>query len=137
MRIVALPRNFYKVHRYAERHKIFHEFREKYEDSIREWTYLRRKYKMSFEDLSKQFGFSLRIFSTNALSAALQRPKLRKWSAEETALVLKIHRENPSYGKFKIFHILKRDHDFKLSESTVGRILKHLMNEKLQDRFQQ
>jgi len=58
MRIITLPRNFYKVHRDAERHNIFHKFQEKYEDSIREWTYLRKKYKMSFEDLSKQFGFS-------------------------------------------------------------------------------
>ena len=55
--------------------------------------------------------------------------KLRKWSAAEAALVPKIRRENPTYGKFKIFHILKRDHNFELSESTVGRIIKHLMNE--------
>ena len=140
MRIITLPRNFYKVHRYAERHKIFHEFREKYEDSIREWTYLRRKYRMSFEDLSTQFGFSRATYyrkrkileeldEGKAPVRKLQRPKLRKWSAAERALVLKIRRENPTYGKFKIFHILKRDHDFKLSESTVGRILKHLMNE--------
>ena len=40
-----------------------------------------------------------------------------------------MRRENPTYGKFKIFHILKRDHDFKLNESTVDRILKLLMNE--------
>jgi len=140
MRIITLPRNFYKVHGDAERHNIFHKFQEKYEDSIREWTYLRKKYKMSFEDLSKQFGFSRATYywkrkileelgEGKEPVRKLQRPKLGKWSAVETALVLKIRRENPTYGKFKIFHILKRDHDFKLSESTVGRILKHLMNE--------
>ena len=95
MQIITLPRNFYKVHRYAERRNMFHKFREKYEDSIREWTRLRRKYKMSFEDLSKQFGFSRATYyrkrkileglnEGKAPVRKLQRPKLRKWSAAET-----------------------------------------------------
>jgi transposase InsO family protein len=45
----------------------------------------------------------------------------------DSDLVLKIRRENPTYGKAKIAVILKRDHGSKLSESTVGRILKRLM----------
>jgi hypothetical protein len=68
---------------------------------------------MSFEDLSKQFGFSRATYyrkrkileglnEGKTLVRKLQRPKLRKWSAAETALVLKIRRENPTYGKFKI-----------------------------------
>ena len=123
MRIITLPRNFYKVHRYAERHNIFHKFRWKYENSIQEWTYLQREYKMSFEDLSKQFKFSRATYyrkrkfleeldEGKVPVCKLQRIKLRKWSAAETALVPKIRRENPTYGKFKIFHILKRDHNF-------------------------
>jgi transposase InsO family protein len=42
-------------------------------------------------------------------------------------LVLKIRRENPTYGKEKIAVILKRDFGWEKSESTVGRILKSLM----------
>ena len=141
MRIITLPRNFFKVCRYAERSNIFHEFCLKYEDAIREWTHLRKTYRMSFADLSKQFGFSRATYYRRRKILAeldvgkapirrkLQRLTQRKWSEAETALVLKIRRENPTYGKFKIFHILKRDYGFKFSESTVGRILNRLMDD--------
>ena len=141
MRIITLPRNIFKVCRYAEMSNIFHEFRLKYEDAIREWTHLRKTYRMSFTDLSKQFGFSRATYYRRRKILAeldvgkapirrkLQRPTQRKWSETETALVLKIRRKNPTYGKFKIYHILKRDYGFKFSESTVGRILKRLMDD--------
>jgi hypothetical protein len=41
-------------------------------------------------------------------------------------LVLKIRKENPTYGKAKIAAILKRDEKMEISESSVGRILKKL-----------
>ena len=102
MRIITLPRNFFKVCRYAERSNISHEFRLKYEDAIREWTHLQRTYRMSFADLSKQFGFSRATYYRRRKILAeldvgkapirrkLQRPTQRKWSKTETALVLKI-----------------------------------------------
>jgi len=43
----------------------------------------------------------------------------------------RIRKENLTYGKAKIAVILKRDHGIQFSESTVGRILKHLMNKGL------
>ncbi|GHT96962.1 hypothetical protein FACS1894122_15770 [Alphaproteobacteria bacterium] len=43
-------------------------------------------------------------------------------------LVLKIRRENPTYGKRKIAMILRREHGQTMSESTVGRILSILLN---------
>jgi transposase InsO family protein len=46
-------------------------------------------------------------------------------------VVLKLRRENPTYGKAKISVILKRDHGVRISESTVGRILKHLLEKGL------
>ena len=49
-----------------------------------------------------------------------------RWGESEKQLVLRIRRKNPTYGKAKIAVILKRDHDAKISESTVGRILKQL-----------
>jgi len=112
MRIITLPRNFFKVCIYAERSNILHEFRLKYEAAIREWTHLRRTYKMSFADLSKQFGFSRATYYRRRKILAeldvgkapicrkLQRPIQRKWSETEMALALKIRRENPTYGKF-------------------------------------
>jgi DNA-binding Lrp family transcriptional regulator len=50
------------------------------------------------------------------------------WTRADSDLILKIRRENPTYGKAKIAVILKRDYGSKLSESTVGRILKRLMD---------
>lgn len=46
-------------------------------------------------------------------------------------LILRLRRENPTYGKAKIAIILNRDHGLMISESTVGRILKHLMTKGL------
>ena len=42
-------------------------------------------------------------------------------------LILKIRRENPTYGKLKITVILRRDYDVQISESSVGRIMKKLL----------
>jgi transposase InsO family protein len=58
-----------------------------------------------------------------------KRPKnLRKpqWGESEKQLVLRVRRENPTYGKEKIAIILNRDHGQTVSQSTVGRILKFL-----------
>lgn len=140
MRIIGLPKEIYKAYKYAQNHQLFHEFREKHEKPLREWEYLRKTYKMSFEDLSKQFCFSRATFYRlrrilRDLDAGKPVPskkprrtqKTMLWGQTEIDLVLKVRRENPTYGKFKIYHILKRDYGFTLSESTVGRILKFLM----------
>ena len=42
--------------------------------------------------------------------------------------MLKIRRENPTYGKSKIATILKRDHGVNWSESTIGRVIREYMN---------
>ena len=49
-----------------------------------------------------------------------------QWGDAERQFVLRIRRENLTYGKAKIAVILKRDHDCILNESTVGRRLAHL-----------
>jgi transposase InsO family protein len=79
-------------------------------------TYFRRK--KILNDLNK------------GIAPPSKRPKKVRqplWTKADSDLVLKIRRENPTYGKAKIAVILKRDHGSKLSESTVGRILKRLM----------
>lgn len=58
--------------------------------------------------------------------ASMARLNSAKWGVAEIDLVLKIRLENPTYGKAKIAVILKRDYNFRFSESTVGRILNHL-----------
>ncbi len=62
------------------------------------------------------------------------RPKtLRKSavSSDMRALVLTLRRAHPTYGKAKIHAILVRDHAITVSESTIGRILKALMEQGL------
>ena len=63
-----------------------------------------------------------------------KRPKKRRqkhWGEKERQLVLRLRRENPTYGKAKLTVILKRDHNLKIGEGTVGRILRHLMDKGL------
>lgn len=140
MRIIGFAKGIYKLYKYAVEHQMLSEFREKYETPIRRYEYLRKTYKMSFADLAKEFGFSRATFyryrrilrDFDAGKPILNKPKNhhvkpKQWSQKEIDLVLKIRRQNPTYGKFKIYHILRRDHGFTLSESTVGRILKLLM----------
>jgi transposase len=56
-----------------------------------------------------------------------KHPRSVCWTAVQVELIRQIRRENPTYEKEKIAIILKRDHEQKISQSTVGRILKCLM----------
>jgi predicted transcriptional regulator len=49
------------------------------------------------------------------------------WGEPQLELILQIRRENPTYGKAKISPILRRNQGPDLSESTVGRMLKVLL----------
>ncbi len=49
MRIITLPKNFYKAYDYALKYNIFHEFRERYEKPIRE-SYTTPNNKMPISD---------------------------------------------------------------------------------------
>ena len=101
MQIIHFPKSIYKAYDYAQEHCIFSEFRERYGKPISEWKKLRKKYKMSSEDLSKQFGFSratyyrkrriLRDLEEGKVQSRSKprRPQLRKWGEAEVALVLK------------------------------------------------
>lgn len=138
MRIIRLSKNIYKAYDYTIRNNVLHPFREKYEQVLSNWKESREKYKMSFKDLAKHYGFSRATYyrkrkilnELNSGRVPIIRTsrvvRLRRWGDTEINLVLRIRRENPSYGKSKITTILKRDHDFKMSESTVGRIINYL-----------
>lgn len=51
----------------------------------------------------------------------------KQYTQSQIDLIIKIRKESPTYGKFKISVILKRDYGVTLSESTVGRIIKGLI----------
>lgn len=137
MQVIALPKEFYKFHAYSRSQECLDAYRIRYEDLVKKYQLLRDedidhktcyilsgisratfyRYKKILEDLK------------NGILPPSKKPKqVRKknWGEREIQLVLKIRRDNPTYGKSKIATILTRDHDAKLSESTVGRILKHI-----------
>lgn len=75
-----------------------------------------------FRYKQKLKNLSLEIFPPSKKPIQLRTPNLEE---SKKQLVLRIRRENPTYGKAKIAIILKRNFASRISESTVGRILKH------------
>jgi len=112
-------------------------YRKKYEDKVYRWEKLASE-GVSIAIAQQILGFSRSTFYKmkktlkdleKGISPPSKRPKKvnkPRWGEAELQLVLRIRRENLTYGKEKISCILKRDHGFTMSESTVGRIITHL-----------
>ena len=142
MQIKGLHKNIYKLSSYALSQEKLETHRKKYEKPVRLWKKLKSE-GISDETCQEIVGISRAQYyrNKNRLEALekgilppLKKPKsLRKpeWGESEMQLVLSLRRENPTYGKAKITVILKRDHGSQWSESTIGRILKHLMSKGL------
>ena len=63
-----------------------------------------------------------------------KRPKTirtPRWTEAQLQQLLTLRRDHPTYGKAKLAVILKRDHGWTFSESTVGRMLQHLLRKGL------
>lgn len=137
MQIKALHKNVYKLYAYSRTQECLDVYRKKYEDKVHRWE------KLAEEGVSKETAQEILEFSRatyyrmkkilkdleKGISPPSKRPKkLNKprWGEVELQLVLRVRRENSTYGKEKIFFILKRDHGQTISESTVGRIITHL-----------
>lgn len=138
MQIHGLHKNIYRLYRYARTQECLDAYRKKYEGPVRKWEKLKSegvclKVIQEFSGISKATYYrSKRVLKNLEVGIAppSKKPKRAnkpKWGEAEKQLVLKIRRENLTYGKEKIAVILKRDHGQTMSESTVGRILKHLM----------
>jgi hypothetical protein len=79
------------------------------------------------DDLIKEIvGYSRSTYyRAKKLLPPSNTPKHRnkpQWGEADIQRVLRIRRENPTYGKDKIGVILRRDHGSTLSNSSVGRI---------------
>ena len=142
MQIKGLHKNIYKLYRYSSEQENFEKHRKKYEKPVHLWKKLKAK-GVSDElcqdatGISKATYYRYKACLQELAKGILPRPKrpktLRKpqWGEAEKQLVLKLRRENPTYGKAKISVILKRDHGVSFSESTIGRIIKQLMEKGL------
>lgn len=142
MQIRGLHKNIYKLNRYTVSQEKCDQLRQLYEIPVRKWQKLRQD-GVSEVLCAATLGMSRATYYRyqrllcnlgKGLLPPTRRPKtFRKpaWGEAEKQLVLRLRRENPTYGKFKIAVLLKRDHGLMISESTVGRILKHLMHKGL------
>ena len=142
MQIIGLHKNIYKLSSYALSQEKLEKHRTKYERQVKHWKKLKSegvsdstckeiigvsratyyRYKKHLDQLAKG------ILPPSKRPTSVRKPQ---WGESEKKLVLKLRRENLTYGKAKIAVILRRDHGLTLSESTVGRILKHLLHKGL------
>ena len=134
MQIKGLPRNLLRLNRYANRHlKQPHPHAEK----VQLWQKLKSE-GVSDASCAELVGISRATFfryqrqirQNVAFTKKPRRINQRQWGESEKQRILAIRR-NTDYGKFKIAVILKRDHNITISESTVGRILDHLLEKQL------
>jgi transposase InsO family protein len=142
MQIKGLHKNIYKLSSYALSQEKLEAHRKKYEKQVKHWNKLKAE-GVSDSTCQEVVGISratfyrynqrLRELAKGILPPSKRPKSLRKplWGESEMQVVLKLRRENPTYGKAKISVILKRDHGVRISESTVGRILKHLLEKGL------
>lgn len=137
MQMKGPHKGIYKLYSYSRKQECLQAYREKYQSRIEKWE--AQKYAGTHEECIPEFvGFSrasyyrakqcLNNFSQGKVLPSKRPKRLNKpkWGEAEKQLVLRIRRENITYGKAKIAVILRRDHNNQLSESTVGRILNHL-----------
>lgn len=142
MQINYLHKNFYKLYRFSSIQECLDQYRQKYQPHVLLWEKLASegvslKLKQETTKMSRSTYYRHKHILKNlakGIIPASKKPKQvnkPKWGEAEMQLVLKIRRENPTYGKAKIAVILKRDFSQTMSESTVGRILKSLMTKGL------
>ena len=129
MQIKGLPRNLLRLNSYAERHP---DIDSPEAIKVAFWEQLKSE-GVSDKACADIVGISRPTFyryrrqlkSKQSFKKKPRRINRPQWGESEKQRVLEIRRKT-GYGKFKIAIILKRDYGLDLSESTVGRILKHL-----------
>ena len=138
MQIKYLHKSLYTISKYALRH--LNTAKKVTDPQVEQWTWLRsegisEKLCQQITGISRATYYRRKSRLSHGLPTRFKRsPKHRRkpgWTKEEINQVLRIRRENPTYGKAKIHHILKRDEGFTKSQSTVGRILTHLKSKGL------
>lgn len=142
MQIKRLHKNIYKLYAYSRTQECLDVYRKLDEDKVRKWEKLKQagvcdQTTQELSGLSRASYYRARKRLQSLAKGILppsKKPKtLNKttWGEAQRQLVLKLRRENPTYGKAKLAVILRRDHGQTISESTVGRILKNLMEKGL------
>lgn len=142
MQIKCLHRNMYRLYTYARTQECLSSYKNKHQIIVNKWEKLKSenvsdKVCQEFSGVSRATYYrakaKLADLAKNMVPPSKRPKKVNKprWGEAQMQLVLQIRRHNPTYGKAKIAVILKRDHEQTISESTVGRIIKALMNKGL------
>ncbi len=142
MRILGLHKNIYKLYAYARTQECLDIYRQQYEGKVQRWESLKAEGVcdqkcQQFSGISRSTYYRYKRV-LNKLKQGITPPSKRPksvnkplWGEAEKQLVLRIRREDPSYGKEKIAIIIERDHGQSISASTVGRILSVLFEKGL------
>ena len=142
MQILGLRKNIYKLYAYSRTQECLDVYRLKYEDHVRRWASLkaegvcdRKCQQFSGISRSTYYRYKRELGKLRqGIAPPSKRPKSvnkPRWGEAEKQLVLRIRREDTTYGKEKIAVIIKRDHGKAISASTVGRILSVLFEKGL------
>lgn len=137
MQIKGLHKGIYRLSRYASKHLCDKKADPKYLEPVTLWDQLKSQ-GVSDAGCAAVIGISRATYFRYKTHIRQNRPakkprniKTRCWGESEKQRVLQVRRANPTYGKAKIQVILKRDFGLSISESTVGRILRHLADNRL------
>ena len=143
MQIHCLPKSFYKLYYHSSKHTTQSEQLEQRKKCLGDWDLLKKR-GLPDAEIAKITGISratyyrrkkaLRVYGLHAILNQSKRPHKFRCSEIPKAtldLVLLIRKNNPTYGKAKITIILQRDYNVKLSQSSVGRLIKLFVNKGL------
>lgn len=137
MQIKSLHKNIYKLYSYARTQECLDAYRAKHQMRVNRWKAAKAEglndaacQRLSGISRASYYRAKKRLTEINdgriPPSKARKHQTKPRWGEAERQLVLKVRRENPSYGKEKIARILSRDYRKTFSVSTIGRILKAL-----------
>lgn len=143
MQIKSLHKQLYTISSYAQRHNSsLSESTVQISTLVQKWQRLKTS-GVSDGVCHETLGISRSTYyryvqKLKAMSRGIPMPSKRpkhlrrpQWTEAQTQKLLTLRRAHPTYGKAKLAVILKRDHGWTFSESTVGRMLKHLMQKGL------
>lgn len=137
MQIKSHHKVIYNLYAWVRTQDCLDAYRKERQDKVRKWETLKAE-GVSDEKCREFAGISRATYYRykktlknleEGHTPPSKRPKTLnkpRWGEAEKQLVLRLRRDNPTYGKEKIAIILLRDFGKKLSASTVGRILTHL-----------
>ncbi|HLN27934.1 MAG TPA: integrase core domain-containing protein [Gemmataceae bacterium] len=143
MHLLGVPSSVYRLGSYSLRQEALEGEIALRHKLLGDWERLKR-FNLPDAEIARITGVSRATFyrrkraiamhGTQGLERRSRRPKRVRQSAIPQSvreLVLQLRRRHPTYGKAKLTVILARDHGIALSESTIGRILRALMDQGL------